>query len=146
MFDQEGEDALARGEEKGAKAKCPECRGDMDSKRLVSLESFKAAHCPEENEDDDSYMGSASEADEDDEWLFAEERKRKGKGREYTEKKSRKRAKPVVEEEDWITSAKIEKLCEILEGIRTNDPHEKIIIFSQVHHPLRVSNIVHGIP
>jgi hypothetical protein len=104
----------------------------MDSRRLVSLESFKAAHSPKED-DVDSYDGSASEAEEDDEWLFAEDRKRKGKGKEPA-KASRKKKKSVIEEEpeDWISSAKITKLCDILESIRTNDPTEKVIVFSQV--------------
>ena len=104
----------------------------MDSRRLVSLESFKAAHFPRED-DEDSYDGSASEAEEDDEWLFAEDRKRKVKGKEPA-KGSRKKKKHVVEDEpeDWISSAKIIKLCEILESIRTIDPTEKVIVFSQV--------------
>lgn len=135
MFDQEREDALARGEDARDKAKCPECRGEMDQGRLVSLESFKAAHSPEQDDhsDMDSYDGSASEAEEESEWLFADDRKRKGKGKENL-KKSRKKAKPVVEpEDDWISSAKVDKLCEILEGVRARDPSEKVIVFSQVN-------------
>jgi hypothetical protein len=141
LFDQEREDALARGED-NSHMKCPECRvlpfifvvitqGEMDMKKLVSLESFMAAHCPVED-DADSYDGSASEAEEDDEWLFADERKRKGK---QPAKAARKKKKPVIEEddEDWVTSAKVDKLCEILEGVRANDPAEKVIVFSQVH-------------
>ena len=107
----------------------------MDARRLVSLESFKAAHCREVEEDDvDSYDGSASEAEEDDEWLFAEDRKRKGKGKEPAKKKPRKKVKPVEDEdmEDWESSAKIDKLCEILEAVRANDPTDKVIVFSQV--------------
>jgi len=102
----------------------------MDSKRMISLEAFKIAHCPEENDDKDSYDGSASESEEDDEWLFSDNRKRKGKGKEPA--KSRKKARSVPREEDWATSAKIEKLCEILEGVREKDPSEKVIVFSQV--------------
>ena len=34
--------------------------------------------------------------------------------------------------EDWESSAKINKLCEILEAIRANDPTDKVIVFSQV--------------
>jgi hypothetical protein len=110
----------------------------MDQRRLVSLESFRAAHCREkENDSDmDSYDGSASEAEEDNDWLFAEDRKRKGKGKEPA-KKSHKRTKPLVEpEEDWISSAKVDKLCEILEAVRARDPSDKVIVFSQVHHLL----------
>ena len=33
--------------------------------------------------------------------------------------------------DDWTSSAKIDKLCEILELIRGNDPFEKVIVFSQ---------------
>lgn len=134
MFDQEREDALARGEEARDKAKCPECRGDVDQGRLVSLESFKAAHSPEkeDNSDMDSYDSSASEAEEEDEWLFADDRKRKGKGKQPA-KQSRKKAKPEAElEEDPISSAKVDKLCEILEDLRNRDPLEKVIVFSQV--------------
>ena len=104
----------------------------MDSKRLVSLESFKAAYCPEEDVVDSSDE-SASEAEEDGEWLFAEDRKRKARVKE-PRKVSRKKIKPQVEEnvDDLASSAKIKKLCEILEKIRTNDPTEKVIVFSQV--------------
>ena len=107
----------------------------MDSRRLVSLESFKAAHYPKDDDDMDSYDGSASEAEEDDEWLFSDDRKRKGKGKESA-KSSRKKVKSVVEEEvdDWVSSAKISKLCDILESIRANDPTEKVIVFSQVSY------------
>ena len=111
----------------------------MDVRRLVSLESFKAAHGREEQEDDvDSYDGSASEAEEDDEWLFSDARKRKGKGKQPETKKSRKKAKPVEDEDmdDWESSAKVDKLCEILEAIRANDPNEKVIVFSQVFLPI----------
>lgn len=134
MFDQEREDALARGEEARDKTKCPGCRGDMDQRRMVSLESFKAAHCQEKGDDIDldSYNGSASEAEEDNDWLFADDRKRKGKGKEPAAK-SRKKTKPVLDpEEDWISSAKVDKLCEILEAVRARDPSEKVIVFSQV--------------
>ena len=108
----------------------------MDARRLVSLEAFKSAHCRqgEGEEDADSYYGSASEAEEDDEWLFAEDRKRKGTGKEAVTKKPRKKFKPIEDKEieDWESSAKIDKLCEILESIRANDPAEKVIVFSQV--------------
>jgi hypothetical protein len=137
MFDQEREDAMARGEDARDKAKCPECRGDMDQKRMVSLDSFRAAHCQDKGSDSDmdSYDGSASEAEEETDWLFGDDRKRKGKGKE-TAKKPRKRTKPLVdpEDEDWISSAKVDKLCEILEAVRARDPSEKVIVFSQVYH------------
>jgi hypothetical protein len=99
----------------------------MDLTRMVSLDSFKAAHC--QSDDVDSYDGSASEAEEDDEWLFADERKRKGKRPQKARKK-----KPVFEDDDgdWVTSAKVDKLCEILESVRAADPSEKVIVFSQV--------------
>jgi hypothetical protein len=108
----------------------------MDQRRLVSLEMFKTAHCkPVEEDDVDSYDGSASEAEEDDDWLFADERKRKSKGKEPA-KKSRKKHRPAEEEdEDWITSSKVDKLCEILEGVRAKDPSDKVIVFSQVSQP-----------
>ena len=112
----------------------------MDLKRLVSLESFRAAHSPQED-DADSYDEDASETEEDDDWLFAEDRKRKSKSKEPA-KTSRKKKKAVIEEhEDWISSAKVTKLCDILESIRTNDPTEKVIVFSQVSSPHIVSNI-----
>jgi len=126
LFDQEREDALARGEDSRHKTKCPECRGEMDMRCMVSLESFKTAHCSVE--DEDSYDGSSSEAEEDDEWLFADERKRKGK----QPAQSRKKKRAIEDDEvDWVTSAKVEKLCEILESVRTKDPSEKVIVFSQ---------------
>jgi hypothetical protein len=101
----------------------------MDMRRMVSLEAFKAAHNPAED-DVDSFDGSASEAEEDDEWLFADERKRKGK----QPAKARKKKKQVIEEEveDWVTSAKVDKLCEILESVRATDASDKVIVFSQV--------------
>jgi hypothetical protein len=107
----------------------------MDSKRLVSLESFKAAHCSQEDDGQASCDCSGSEIEEDDasEWLFSEDRKRKGREKEVTKRKPKKiTTKRVVDDEDWTTSAKIEKLSEILREIRSNDAKEKVIVFSQV--------------
>lgn len=122
----------------------------MDSRRIVSLETFKLAHDPPEEVEDevDSYDGSASEAEEDDDFLFAEDRKRKGKGKEPAKNSSRKKIRPVVEEEinDWVSSAKIAKLCDILENIRANDPTEKVIIFSQVPKFTLLTKKVYRIP
>lgn len=84
----------------------------------------------------DSYDGSASEAEEDDDWLFQDDRKRKGKGKEAATKSRKKPRHAPEEDEDWVTSAKVDKLCEILEGVRAKDPSEKIIVFSQVFHLL----------
>lgn len=100
-------------------------QGDMDAKRTVSLEAFKAAHCSEVTETDED---SESEAEED--WSLDGDRKRKGKEPAH-EMKAAKKQRPVVEDPDWVSAAKIEKLCEILDGIRDNDPSEKVIVFSQ---------------
>ena len=99
----------------------------MNAKRTVSLEAFKAAHCDVDMEDETG----GSEAEED--WSLEDDRKRKGKGKEPAHKvKSYKRSKAKFEEdEEWTSSAKIDKLCEILDGIRAKDPSEKVIVFSQ---------------
>src|SRR5579859_5569922 len=108
----------------------------MDSKRLVSLEAFKKAFGDESDEEMDSYDGSASEAEEDNEWLFSDERKRKAKGKESA-KASRKKRPPIIDD-DWTTSAKVDKLCEILVSVRDKAPTEKVIVFSQVNDLLSV--------
>jgi len=99
----------------------------MNAKRTVSLEAFKTAHCDVDMEDETG----ESEAEED--WSLEDDRKRKGKGKESAHKvKSYKRSKAKFEEdEEWTSSAKIDKLCEILDGIRAKDPSEKVIVFSQ---------------
>ena len=96
----------------------------------MSLEAFRAAHCPPEEEKDASDE-TVSELEEDDEWLFAEERKRRAKNKERV-KKPCKKHKRMEEIPDRVSSAKVDKLCQILETIRTNDPTEKVIVFSQV--------------
>jgi len=100
-------------------------QGDMDAKRIVSLEAFKTAHCSEVAEAPED---SESEAEED--WSLDEDRKRKGKEPAHT-MKAAKRQRPMEEEPDWVSSAKIDKLCEILDSVRENDPREKVIVFSQ---------------
>ena len=99
----------------------------MNAKRTVSLEAFKVAHCDVDMEDETG----ESEAEED--WSLEDDRKRKGKGKESAHQvKSYKRSKAKFEEdEEWTSSAKIDKLCEILDGIRAKDPSEKVIVFSQ---------------
>jgi SNF2 family DNA or RNA helicase len=99
----------------------------MDAKRTVSLEAFKSAHSGETAEADEE----ESEAEED--WSLDDDRKRKGKGKEPEHKvKSYKKSKVVMdEEEEWTSSAKIDKLCEILDDVRRKDPTEKVIVFSQ---------------
>lgn len=93
---------------------------------MVSLEVFKTVHCPEKNDNED---GNTSETEEDDGRVFMDNRKRKGNVKEPAI--CRKKAK-IAGKNDWTTSAKIEKLCEILESVRAEDPGEKVIVFSQV--------------
>ena len=69
---------------------------------------------------------------EDESWTIPVNRKRKGKEKE-SDRIPRCRKKVVPEnDEKWVTAAKIDKLCEILDQIRTNNPLEKVIVFSQV--------------
>ena len=96
---------------------------------MVSLEAFKAVHCSEEKENGDGLDGNTSETEEDDGCVFMDNRKRKRNVKE--QEIYRKKAK-IAGRNDWTTSAKIEKLCEILESARAKDPGEKVIVFSQV--------------
>jgi len=103
----------------------------MDPNHVVSLEAFNIAQGDASGEEE------AEEDDEDDgDWLYSGDRKRKHKGKEPAKKYQRKPKKDKEEEMedgvDFVSAAKIEKLCEILEQIRVNDPSEKVIVFSQV--------------
>lgn len=168
-FDKEKEDALARGEEYDAKkTKCPDCRvcpdppapfddkGAMDPVRMVSLEAFREAHPTEKEEQSKEAAANESysdvDSDDDEDWLFADDRKRKANHKESKDKAAKKH-KPHKADliTDWITSAKIDKLCEILENIRRGDPTEKAIVFSQftgfldlIHHALEERNFKFG--
>lgn len=103
----------------------------------MSFESFKAAHCC-----DDKVDGrERCERDEHDEWRLNDAGKRTNK----EEWRPRKRG-IRVERAHWTSSAKIDKLCEILESIREKDPSEKVIVFSQVSHIDCVANEVHRVP
>lgn len=107
----------------------------MDSKLLVSLESFKAAHFPPEDDDKmDISDKSESEVEGDNEWLLVEGRKRKRQDKDPA-KIVRKKGTLYIEGDSraLAKSGKIEKLCEILEDIRAKDPSEKVIVFSQVY-------------
>jgi hypothetical protein len=103
----------------------------------VSLESFKAVHCC-----DDKVDGrERGERDKHDEWQLNDAGKRTSK----EEWRPRKRG-VRVERAHWTSSAKIDKLCKILESIREKDPSEKVIVFSQVSYADGVTNEVHRVP
>jgi len=168
-FDTEKEDALARGEEYDAKkTKCPDCRvcpdpaapfddqGAMDPTRMVSLEAFREAHPTEEEKQSKEAAANESYSDVDSsdegDWLFTDDRKRKANQKGSKDKAAKKRKSHKADLiTDWITSAKIDKLCEILENIRREDPAEKAIVFSQftgfldlIHHALEERNFKFG--
>ena len=129
----------------------------MDPARVVSFEAFREAHPTEEEKQsreaaDDDESDSDIDSDDDGDWLFADARKRKVNHKESKNKIAKKR-KPHKADliTDWITSAKIDKLCEILENIRREDPSEKVIVFSQftgfldlIHHALEERNFRFG--
>jgi|SRR5271156_1044503 len=106
----------------------------MEPNRVVSLEVFNSVHGDAAGEEEAS---GETEEDDDEDWLYSGDRKRKHKGKEPAKKAQRKSKKEEKEEleagVDFVSAAKIEKLCEILEQIRVNDPSEKVIVFSQVH-------------
>jgi SNF2 family DNA or RNA helicase len=123
----------------------------MDPKQIVTLEAFREAY-PSESEASKSAEATDSDIDSDDDgdWLFADDRKRKAKEpKDKIVKKRRPHKADLIT--DWITSAKIDKLCEILEAVRQNDPTEKVIVFSQftgfldlLHHALTSRNFKFG--
>jgi hypothetical protein len=84
----------------------------------------------------DSYDRDTSEAEEEDQSLSAEARKRKANDKDLVRRPQKKAKLTVGQYEDTeknrLSSAKINKLCEILDTIRRNDPTEKSIVFSQV--------------
>jgi hypothetical protein len=103
----------------------------------VSLKAFKLAHG--EVTQAESHHGGIGDAEDG---LHLEgARKRKG----GDEGKPRKRGKRL-EMDDWTSSAKIDKLCEILESIRSKDPFEKVIVFSQVSRLDGLTDEVHRLP
>jgi hypothetical protein len=82
---------------------------------------------------DDEAEASDDDDDTDDEDLeLPANRKRKGKEPTKPRQAKLQRKFEHISEEGWESAAKINKLCEILDQIRTNDPTEKVIVFSQV--------------
>ena len=118
----------------------PSRQCDFAFDRTVSLESFKAAHCCDDKVDARNAR-NRGERDEHYEWQLNDDGKRTSK----EEWRPRKRGARGVEREDWTSSAKIDKLCEIIESIREKDPSEKVIVFSQVSHAEGVANEVHRV-
>jgi len=109
----------------------------LGSQSTVSLEAFRVAH----GKDTEAGIHDGGIEDAGDGRHLDGDRKRKRGG----EGRPRKRAKRL-EMDPWISSAKIEKLCEILELIRANDPFEKVIVFSQVSGLERLADEVHRLP
>jgi SNF2 family DNA or RNA helicase len=123
----------------------------MDPKQIVTLEAFREAYPPESEASKSAEISDSDvDSDDDGEWLFADDRKRKAKDPKDKVVKKRKPHKADLIT-DWITSAKIDKLCEILEAVRRDDPTEKVIVFSQftgfldlLHHALTSRNFKFG--
>jgi SNF2 family DNA or RNA helicase len=65
--------AIAAGSEGSTEAKCPECRGKVDPKKIIDFETFKKVHQPEllkedekpQEDDDDSEDADSDSEDED---------------------------------------------------------------------------------
>ncbi|GAM42503.1 hypothetical protein TCE0_044f16540 [Talaromyces pinophilus] len=196
--------AVQQGVDGSTEAKCPNCRGKVDPKKVTDYSSFRKVHFPElaigdgeelpeiaagpedpdSNSDDDSedeeddddedsdldgfiVPDDYDEEDDDDEDEEKKTSKKKGDDSEYKPKskkskaskpkkskgkgKGKKKEKKTLAvlrregqrnasakrkyfkrlEKNWMTSAKIEKAIEILEGIKESGKGEKTIIFSQ---------------
>ncbi|QGA14858.1 hypothetical protein EYB26_002514 [Talaromyces marneffei] len=187
--------AVQQGVDGAVEAKCPNCRGKIDPKKVTDYFSFRKLHFPElaggedeelvgiaavaEDDDSDSDDDSDDEEDDDqdsdldsfivpddyDEEDDAKASTKKSDDSEYKPKskksekskstkskgKAKKKEKKTLAvlrregqrnasskrkyfkrlEKKWITSAKIEKAIEILEGIKESGKGEKTIIFSQ---------------
>ena len=82
----------------------------------------------------------------DDEWSLSSGRKRGGAELVRGKKPKVRREFEHISGDDWVSAAKINKLCEILEQIRANDPTEKVIVFSQVSSRETVLTVVYRIP
>lgn len=111
-------------------------KGPLDPAKVLSLEAFRVVHPTEEetgsDKGADDESGSDFDSDDDGDWLFAADRKRKATITKSKDKAAKKR-KPNGPHSitNRITSAKIDKLCEILEMIHREDPAEKVVVFSQ---------------
>jgi len=99
----------------------------------VSPGAFKAAHRADGR---DGGIGDAADGH------FDAEGKRKKRGGDGEPGKRAKR----VGMERWTSSAKIDRLCEILQSIRAEDPFAKVVVFSQVARLEGLANEVHGLP
>ncbi|KAK7612176.1 SNF2 family N-terminal domain-containing protein [Phyllosticta paracitricarpa] len=133
--------------------RCPECRGNINSKEITDYNAFKKVHQPELDQDSElnELLGRGSDnggdSDEDEEEEEEEEGESssnsKGKGRakpKQTLNELRKNANRNKEAKrkyfarlakKWVSSSKIDRTMELLREIRQNDASEKTLIFSQ---------------
>ncbi|TPX76970.1 hypothetical protein CcCBS67573_g01768 [Chytriomyces confervae] len=120
----------------GEEKVCPQCRGQIDVDRLISVDAFLSAAKK-------SGMASASfENDGDDHEVIIldddENLSEKAKGKRP--RNSGKYGSKFIKDEDdeeignvvqWISSSKIDNLMKVLMKSRRESPHDKTIIFSQ---------------
>lgn len=152
--------AVRQGIETGSSVKCPNCRGQIDTKKITNHASFKKVHCPDEAEEQTEEAQPAEEEDDSDDESDNESLSRfivqdegdesskstlskKGKGPKKPKKtlaelkkegqKNQKAKRKYLRrlEKTWISSAKIDKTMEVLQGIEDQGQGEKTIIFSQ---------------
>jgi hypothetical protein len=140
--------------------------GHIDSKRVVSLESFQAAHRQSDIETVSPESRTLERRieivyEENGDPLSPEPGTRKRKG--PMDWNPRKRFKLQHEDSSsdlrtiemefeaasgkrWVSSSKIDMMCKILEGIREEDRDAKVIVFSQVSPLIDGAKEVHRSP
>ncbi|CAD0047662.1 unnamed protein product [Aureobasidium pullulans] len=148
--------ALAEGDE-GRVAKCPECRGPINTKKVIDYECFKPGNDADGEDmaavdtDDDVSDDEEDETDDDTDSLdgfIVEDDAEEENDEEAAERQGSHHDDSGVEKmairkpswrkiylrmlkKDFQPSSKIERTMEILDGIMTAPENEKIIIFSQ---------------
>ncbi|KAG9306570.1 hypothetical protein G9A89_004767 [Geosiphon pyriformis] len=103
---------------------CPECRGKLDMKEVVSYKSFKK-----------KWVSSTAIAPES-----LEKGKGKAKAEDFENPDEVDLPDTTQKGDDWVTSSKIDRTINLLLEFRNKAPKDKTIIFSQldlVEQPLR---------
>lgn len=144
--------SVRQGVEGTLTVKCPNCRGQVDPKKITDHTSFRKVHFPGPSDTEPEPRAQEVEVEEedasddeseDDVSSFVVGDKGKGKGpqkqrktladlkKEGSRNLAAKRKYLRRLDKTWISSAKIDKTMEILQGIQGHGNGEKTIIFSQ---------------
>ncbi|KAK3395546.1 SNF2 family N-terminal domain-containing protein [Sordaria brevicollis] len=134
LADQSAMNGIRNGQDGGAVAKCPVCRGTADQKKVTNYTSFQMVHMPEalkkadiDDSDDDADSGTESDTSDGSLGSLSGERKHKVKG-----KKGRSsEVKPEVKE-DWKPDVFLQ-LRKEADASRNQDARDRLLKYTFDH-------------